>query len=61
MMGVWLLSNAFGNKLAGSAAAYFSVMPLQTLFGICAAILLAAAAVLLLLVKPIRRMMGGVN
>jgi POT family proton-dependent oligopeptide transporter len=60
MMGVWLLSNAFGNKLAGWAAGYFSTMPLQTLFGTVTAILFVAAFVLLLLVKPIRRLMGGV-
>jgi POT family proton-dependent oligopeptide transporter len=61
MMGVWLLSNAFGNKLAGSAAGFFSTTPLDTLFGVCAAVLLVAAAILLVLVKPIRRMMGGVS
>ncbi len=33
MMGVWFLSNAFGNKLAGWAAGFFSSMPLNTLFG----------------------------
>ena len=29
MMGVWFLSNAFGNKLAGWAAGFFSTMPLE--------------------------------
>ena len=33
MMGVWFLSNAFGNKLAGWVAGFFSSMPLNTLFG----------------------------
>jgi len=60
MMGVWLLSNAFGNKLAGWSAGFFSTTPLVTLFGIVAAILLVTAAVFALLVKPIRRLMGGV-
>jgi POT family proton-dependent oligopeptide transporter len=54
MMGVWFLSNAFGNKLAGWAAGFFSTTPLQTLFGVVAAVLLAATVVLFLLVKPIR-------
>ena len=39
MMGVWFLSNAFGNKLAGWAAGFFSTMPLQTLFGDVAGVL----------------------
>jgi DNA ligase D-like protein (predicted 3'-phosphoesterase) len=30
MMGVWFLSNAFGNKLAGWAAGFFSTTPLVT-------------------------------
>ena len=33
MMGVWFLSNAFGNKLAGYAAGFVSSMPLSSLFG----------------------------
>jgi POT family proton-dependent oligopeptide transporter len=56
MMGVWFLSNAFGNKLAGWAASFFSTMPLQTLFGDVSAVLLVAAVVMFLLVKPIRRL-----
>jgi POT family proton-dependent oligopeptide transporter len=58
MMGVWFLSNAFGNKLAGWAAGFFSTLPLQTLFGIVVMVLLAAAAVMFALVKPLRRLMG---
>ena len=56
MMGVWFLGSAFGNKLAGWAAGFFSTTPLDTLFGVVAAVLLAAAVVLFLLVKPIRRL-----
>jgi len=56
MMGVWFLSNAFGNKLAGWAAGFFSTTPLDTLFGVVAAVLLIAAVVMFLLVKPIRRL-----
>jgi proton-dependent oligopeptide transporter, POT family len=61
MMGVWFLSNAFGNKLAGWAAGFFSSMPLDKLFGEVAAVLLITAAIMFLLVKPIRRLMAGVN
>jgi proton-dependent oligopeptide transporter, POT family len=58
MMGVWFLSNAFGNKLAGWAAGFFSAMPLNTLFGIVTAVLLGAAVVMFALVKPSKRLMG---
>jgi proton-dependent oligopeptide transporter, POT family len=58
MMGVWFLSNSFGNKLAGWAASFFSTMPLNTLFTIVTAVLVGAAAVMFALVKPSRRLMG---
>ena len=58
MMGVWFLSNAFGNKLAGWAAGFFSTMPLRTLFSEVAIILLVASAVMFVLVKPVRGLMG---
>jgi POT family proton-dependent oligopeptide transporter len=58
MMGVWFLANAFGNKLAGWAAGFFSTMPLQTLFGIVTGILLVTAVIMFVLVKPLRRLMG---
>jgi proton-dependent oligopeptide transporter, POT family len=61
MMGVWFLSNAFGNKLAGWAAGFFSTMPLETLFGVVTGILLGAAAVMFALVRPMRRLMGEVK
>ncbi|HEY7059684.1 MAG TPA: peptide MFS transporter, partial [Vicinamibacterales bacterium] len=57
MMGVWFLSNAFGNKLAGWIAGFFSAMPLETLFGAVTSALIAAAIVMFVLVKPIRRLM----
>jgi dipeptide/tripeptide permease len=58
MMGVWFLSNAFGNKLAGWAAGFFSTTPLVTLFGTVTAILIATALVMFALVKPMRHLMG---
>lgn len=60
MMGVWFLSNAVGNKLAGWAAGFFSTMPLPSLFGTVATVMLVSALLLFLMVKPIRRLMGGV-
>jgi proton-dependent oligopeptide transporter, POT family len=61
MMGVWFLSNAFGNKLAGWAAGFFSSMPLNTLFGYVTLVLVIAAAVMFLLVKPSKRLMVDVH
>jgi proton-dependent oligopeptide transporter, POT family len=58
MMGVWFLSNAFGNKLAGWSAGFFSSMPLETLFTIVTTVLLVTALVMFALVKPLRRLMG---
>jgi POT family proton-dependent oligopeptide transporter len=58
MMGVWFLSNAFGNKTAGWAAGFFGTMPLDRLFGMVAGVLLAAALVMFALVAPIRRLMN---
>jgi POT family proton-dependent oligopeptide transporter len=61
MMGVWMLSNAFGNKLAGFAATFFSTTPLNTLFATVGVILLITGAVFALLVKPLKGLMGGVQ
>jgi proton-dependent oligopeptide transporter, POT family len=61
MMGVWFLSNALGNKIAGWAAGFFSTTPLPTLFGTVAGVTLAAAVVMFLLVRPVRNLMGGVR
>jgi hypothetical protein len=36
-------------------------MPLPTLFGWVAGICLAAAAVMFVLIKPVKRLMGGVQ
>jgi POT family proton-dependent oligopeptide transporter len=61
MMGVWFLSNAFGNKLAGWAAGFFSTVPLHDLFREVTLVLFVSAAVMFALVKPIKRLMAGVQ
>ncbi len=61
MMGVFFLSNALGNKLAGWSAGFISTTPLPTLFGVTAAVTLGAAVVMFVLIKPVRRLMGGVR
>lgn len=61
MMGVWFLSNSFGNKLAGWAAGFFSSTPLPTLFGTVASVTLAASILLFVLIRPVRALMGSVR
>jgi POT family proton-dependent oligopeptide transporter len=61
MMGVWFLSNSLGNKLAGWSAGFIGSVPLTTLFGVTAGVCLIAALIMALLVRPMRRLMGGVN
>jgi POT family proton-dependent oligopeptide transporter len=61
MMGVWFLSNSFGNKLAGWAAGFFSSTPLPALFGTVAGVTLAASILLFLLIRPVRKLMGPIR
>ncbi|HKB72134.1 MAG TPA: peptide MFS transporter [Thermoanaerobaculia bacterium] len=61
MMGVWFLSNALGNKLAGFAAEFFSSMPLDRLFGIVAIISFAAGLLMFALIRPVKSLMGEVR
>ena len=61
LMGVFFLSNAAGNWLAGWSARFISTVPLVTLFGATAAVTLGASVVLFLLLRPIRNLMGGVH
>ncbi len=61
MMGVWFLSNAAGNKIAGFTASLFSSMPLDRLFGIVAVVCLASGLLLFTLIRPLQRLMGDVR
>ena len=61
MMGLWFLSIAVGNKLAGMAGGLFDTLPLPQLFGAVAVTTFVAAAILLLLTRPIKVLMGGVR
>src|SRR5262245_51082448 len=61
MMGVWFLSTAVGNKLAGWTAGFFSTMPLATLFGYVSVVMLLSSLVLAVFIKPIRNLMGDVR
>jgi len=61
LMGVWFLSISVGNYLGGRTASLYESLDLPSLFGVVAAVALAAAVVMALLVKPVKKMMGGVN
>jgi len=61
LLGVFFLSNALGNKLAGWSAGFISTTPLPTVFGVTAAVTLGAAVVMFLLLRPVERLMGGVR
>ena len=61
MMGLWFLSIAVGNKMAGWVAGFFDRLPLPELFGRVALVTIVAAAILVMLTPPIKRLMGGVR
>jgi POT family proton-dependent oligopeptide transporter len=61
MMGVWFLASAVGNYLGGRMAGMYETLSLTTLFAIAAAVPIGAGVILMFLVKPIKRLMGGVN
>jgi len=61
MMGIWFMSIALGNVLAGKVAGQFESFPLPQLFGVVTATTIGAGLILALLIKPIRRLMGGVH
>jgi len=60
-MGIWFLSTAIGNSLAGKAGGMYSSMSLPMLFGVVAGSTIVAAVILALLIKPTVRFMSGVK
>jgi proton-dependent oligopeptide transporter, POT family len=61
MMGVWFVSIASGNYIAGKAASLYESLTVPALFGRVALYTFVAAVVLALLIKPTVRLMGGVK
>ncbi len=61
IMGVWFLSNAMGNKLAGFASSKYDALGPSNLFGVVALVLIATGLALFVLVPLLKRMMGGVK
>ncbi|HVG10303.1 MAG TPA: peptide MFS transporter [Thermoanaerobaculia bacterium] len=61
MMGIWFMSIALGNLIAGLVAGQFEKLPLPQLFGAVFAITAGAGLILALLARPIRKLMSGVH
>jgi POT family proton-dependent oligopeptide transporter len=61
LMGVWMLTSAFGNFAAGAAGEYWGTYPPDTFFIWLAAILAGAAILLLLVVRLLVGTMHGVK
>jgi POT family proton-dependent oligopeptide transporter len=61
MMGTWFLSISVGDFIGGRLASVYETFPLPLLFGIVAGFCIVLGALLVLLIKPMRRLMGGVN
>ncbi len=61
MMGVWFVSIAVGNLMAGLAGGLFQTLPLPKLFGAVAAVAFVAALILLSITPWLRKLMGGVR
>src|SRR5262249_10932678 len=60
-MGVWFLSTSIGDYIGGRMASLYESWPLPSLFGAVAGFCIVLGLALALFVKPIRRLMGGVN
>ena len=61
MMGVWFFATAMGNYVAGWAAGFLQDRQFSEVFMAAFVSVLVASVVLALLIKPIKKMMGGVN
>ncbi len=61
MMGVWFLATSVGDFISGRLASFYSSFSLPVLFGVVAGFAIAVGLIMGLLVKPMKRLMGGVN
>ena len=68
LMGIWFMSLAFGNLIAGLYAGEFDKQAIEAnpqmlvdLFGYFTKIMLGAGLLILILYKPIRKLMGNVQ
>jgi POT family proton-dependent oligopeptide transporter len=61
MMGVWFLSTSIGDYIGGRMASLYESWSLPALFGAVAAFCIVLGLALALFVKPMKKLMGGVN
>lgn len=61
LMGVWFLSISVGDYLGGRAASLYESFPLPELFGIVAGFCAVIGLLLLFFIRPMKRLMGGIN
>jgi dipeptide/tripeptide permease len=61
LMGVWMLTNAFGSFIAGTMGEIWGAIPPVQFFLLSAAVVAASALVLLVLVRLVTRAMHGVK
>ncbi len=61
MMGVWFLSISVGDYIGGRLASVYETFPLPELFGIVAGFCIVVGMLLVFLIRPMKRLMGGVN
>jgi POT family proton-dependent oligopeptide transporter len=61
MMGVWFLSTAIGEYIGGRIASVYETFSLPALFGVVAAFSIGLGLAMALFVKPMKKLMGGVN
>ncbi len=61
MMGVWFLSTSIGDYIGGRLASFYESWSLPSLFGAVAAFCIVLGLALALFVKPMKKLMGGVN
>lgn len=61
MMGVWFLADSVGNFIGGRLASVYETFPLPKLFGMVAVFCIVVGLFLYLLIRPMKRLMSGVN
>lgn len=58
LMGIWLMSNFFGNYLSGYLGSFYELIPHSMFFGIMAGLSLCTAVAIMAFNKPLRAVLG---
>ncbi len=61
MMGIWFLADSVGNYIGGRLAEVYETFPLPLLFGIVAAVTIGFGLLMVFLVRPVKKLMSGIN